>query len=184
MTEAEITALIASLREEPSIPARALEFTILTAARSGEVLGACWSEIDLAGKVWTIPANRMKAGVEHRVPLSSRAVAILAGMAEVRHGELVFPGQHRGKPYGEGAMLDVLRRIGVDGATVHGFRSSFRDWCGEATSYPREIAESALAHATGSAVERAYRRGDALEKRRTLMDAWATFCEPTAGGMW
>jgi integrase len=179
MHYADIPALLGRLRDgDRSIPSFALEFAILTAARSGEVLGARWSEIDLEARVWTIPASRMKAGREHRVPLSARVLAILAGLSEVRHAELVFPGQRRGKPYNEGALLYTLKQIGADGATVHGFRSSFRDWCGNETSFPREIAEQALAHATGSAVEQAYRRGDALEKRRALMEAWAAFCEP------
>jgi len=178
-----IPELISRLREgDRSIPSFALEFVILTAARSGEVLGARWSEIDLEARVWTIPAGRMKAGREHRVPLSARVMALLAGLAEVRHSDLVFPGQRRGKPYNDGALLHTLKQLGTDGATVHGFRSSFRDWTGEETSIPREIAEQALAHVTGSAVEQAYRRGDALEKRRALMDAWAAFCEPRQGG--
>jgi integrase len=171
--------IMGRLREgDRSIPSFALEFAILTAARSGEVLGARWSEIDLEARVWTIPANRMKAGREHRVPLSARVMALLSGLADVRHSELVFPGMRRGKPYNDGALLYALKQAGADGATVHGFRSSFRDWTGEETSIPREIAEQALAHATGSAVEQAYRRGDALEKRRALMEAWAAFCEP------
>jgi integrase len=167
----------AKLRETESIPALALEFTVLTAGRAGEVRGARWSEIDLAGKVWTIPATRMKAGVEHRVPLSPRAVEIVEKMAGIQSCDFVFPGQRRGQGLGTAALW----RLCPAGGTVHGFRSSFRDWCGEETNFPREIAEQALAHATGSAVEQAYRRGDALEKRRTLMEAWAGFCEPTTG---
>jgi integrase len=169
----DVPEFLGKLRDTESIPALALEFLILTAARSGEVLGATWDEIDLAGKVWTIPAARMKAGREHRIPLSSRAVEIVALMAEVRTGDLVFAGQRRRRPL-SGAAIGAL----VTGATVHGFRSSFRDWAGEETSFPREIAEQALAHATGGAVEQAYRRGDALEKRRALMEAWASHCEP------
>jgi integrase len=171
---------IGKLREREACAALALEFLILTAARSGKVLGARWAEFDLEGKVWTIPAARMKAGPEHRVPLSSQALAILKTLAAARTGESVFAGQKAGKPLSGMAMEMVLRRMKVDGVTVHGFRSAFRDWCGESTSFPREIAEAALAHVAGDATERAYRRGDALEKRRGLMDAWAAFCEPRA----
>jgi integrase len=183
MHYSEIPSLLAKLRDgDRSIPSFALEIAILTAARSGEVLGARWDEIDLEARVWTLPASRMKAGREHRVPLSTPVMSILAAMSNIRHSELVFPGRKRGKPYNEGALLYTLKQIGADGATVHGFRSSFRDWCGNETSFPREIAEQALAHATGSAVEQAYRRGDALEKRRALMDAWAAYCEPQQVG--
>jgi integrase len=173
----DIPEFLGKLRDTESIHALALEFLVLTAARSGEVLGARWNEIDLEAKVWTVPAARMKAGREHRVPLTSRALAILERMAGIRTGDLVFAGQRRRRPL-SGAALAAL----VPGATVHGFRSSFRDWAGEETSFPREIAEQALAHATGDATERAYRRGDALEKRRALMEAWASFCEPSTGG--
>lgn len=168
------------MRDREAIAALALEFAILTAARSGEVLGARWTEFDLVAKVWTIPAARMKAGREHRVPLSGRAIAILERLAEGRTGEFAFPGQRAGKSLSGMAMEMVLRRMKIEGVTVHGFRSSFRDWCGETTSFPREIAEAALAHVAGDATERAYRRGDALEKRRKLMEAWAGFCEPKA----
>jgi integrase len=173
----DIPGFIAKLREVESIPPLALEFLILTAARSGEVLSATWEEIDIAAQVWVIPASRMKAGREHRVPLSARAMEILDRMASIRTGDLVFPGQRRRRPL-SGAAMGAL----VTGATLHGFRSSFRDWAGEETIFPREIAEQALAHATGDATERAYRRGDALEKRRGLMTAWANYCEPNAGG--
>jgi integrase len=174
MPYAEVPAFIGKLREVESIPALALEFAILTAARSGEVLGARWDEINMAAKVWTIEAGRMKAGLLHRVPLSVRAMEIVERMAEIRTGDLVFAGHRRRRPL-SGAAL-------VTGATVHGFRSSFRDWAGEETSFPREICEQALAHATGGAVEQAYRRGDALEKRRRLMEAWSNYCEPVAAG--
>jgi integrase len=177
MPYAEVPAFIGKLREVESIPALALEFAILTAARSGEVLGARWDEINMAAKVWTIEAGRMKAGLLHRVPLSVRAMEIVERMAEIRTGDLVFPGQRRRRPLSSSAMGML-----VTGATIHGFRSSFRDWCGEETSFPREIAEAALAHATGGAVEQAYRRGDALEKRRALMEAWANYCEPASAG--
>jgi integrase len=168
---------IAKLREAESIHAFALEFLILTATRAGEVLGATWDEIDLDAKVWTIPASRMKAGREHRVPLSARALAILERTAELRTGDLVFSGRRRRRPL-SGAAMGAL----VPDATVHGFRSAFRDWAGEETSFPREIAEAALAHATGGPVEQAYRRGGALEKRRALMQAWSAFCEPAGAG--
>lgn len=173
-----VPGFVASLRErqEDSIAAIALEFCILTAARSGEALGARWSEFDLDAKVWTIPAARMKAGCEHRVPLSARALAILERLAAARTGEFVFPGQRHGKPLSGMALEMVLRRMKAD-VTVHGFRSSFRDWCGEETHFPREVAEAALAHVAGDATERAYRRGDALEKRRALMEAWADYLE-------
>jgi integrase len=175
MAYGDLPEFIAKLRATETIHALALEFLILTAARLGEVLGARWAEIDLAGKVWIIPAARMKAGREQRVPLSARALEIVERMAEIRTGDLVFAGQRRRRPL-SGSTLAAL----VPGATVHGFRSAFRDWCGEETSFPREVCEQALAHATGGAVEQAYRRGDALEKRRALMQAWARFCEPGA----
>ncbi len=176
----DVPEFIGKLRERPAIAAMALEFLILTAARSGEVLGARWAEMDMVAKVWTIPAARMKAGREHRVPLAGRALAILDEAAKGRTGEFVFSGQRADKPLSGMAMV-LLRRMKAASVTVHGFRSSFRDWCGEATSFPREIAEAALAHTAGDATERAYRRGDALEKRRTLMEAWGAFCEPRAG---
>ena len=171
-----VPTFVAALRERDGIAARALEFAILTAARSGEVFGASWKEFDLEARVWTVPAARMKAGREHRVPLSARAVEILRGMEQQRLSELVFPGTKPGRPLSVMALEMVLRRMKVD-VTVHGFRSAFRDWAGERTHFPREVAEAALAHLVGDAVERAYRRGDALEKRRELMDAWAQFVE-------
>lgn len=177
MPYSDVPAFVARLRPREAVAALALEFTILTAARSGEVLGARWPEFDLEAKVWTIPATRMKAGKEHRVPLSTRAVSILAKLGEARIGDFVFPGQRSGKPLSGMAMEMVLRRMKAEGVTVHGFRSSFRDWCGEETHFPREVAEAALAHVAGDATERAYRRGDALEKRRGLMEAWADYLD-------
>ena len=174
----EVAGFVAELRKRESPAALALEFCILTAARSGEVLGAKWSEIDLEKRVWTVPANRMKAGREHRVPLSGRTVSILKRLAELNTGEFVFPGQKPKKPLSDMAMEMVLRRMKIEGATVHGFRSSFRDWAGNVTNFPREVTETALAHVIGDKAEQAYRRSDALEKRRKLMDAWATYCEP------
>ena len=169
------------LRQDSSAGARALEFTILTAGRTGEALGVTWDEIDLTAKVWTIPAERMKGGREHRVPLSSAALALLNRMQSIRTNGFVFPGM-RGRLTPKTMQL-VLRRMGRSGLTVHGFRSSFRDWAAERTSFPREAVEMALAHAIPDAVEKAYRRGDLFEKRRKLMDAWAEFCgKPQSGG--
>ena len=139
------------------------------------------NEIDIEARVWTVSAMRMKAGREHRVPLSDRALAILEDAAKARTGDFVFAGQKAGKPLSGEAMEMVMRRMNIARATTHGFRSSFRDWAGEKTLFPREIAEAALAHAVGNAVEAAYRRGDALEKRRALMQSWADFCEPRDG---
>jgi integrase len=170
----DLSEFIAKLRDTESVHALALEFLILTAGRSGEVLGATWEEIDTDAKIWIVPGSRMKAGIEHRVPLTSRALAIIEWMAEIRTGDLVFPGQRRRQPLSKTALAALV----PGAATVHGFRSSFRDWAGEETSFPREIAEQALAHETGDATERAYRRGDALQKRRALMEAWANYCVP------
>jgi integrase len=178
MPYAEVAAFVARLREREATAALALEVCILTAARSGEVLGCRWPEIDLDQKIWTVPAERMKAGREHRVPLSARAVAILKMLAEARTGEYVFPGYRRGKPLSNMAMEMMLRRMEVTDATVHGFRSSFRDWAGNVSHFPREIIEGALAHVIGDKAEQAYRRSDALAKRRKVMDAWAAYCEP------
>lgn len=175
----EVAAFVGTLRERQATAALALEFCILTAARSGEVLGARWSEIDLVKKIWTVPANRMKAGREHRVPLSTDAVSILKQLAKVKAGDFVFPGQRNGKPLSNMAMEMMLRRMKIEGATVHGFRSSFRDWAGNVTSFPREITETALAHVIGDKAEQAYRRSDALEKRRRLMNDWASYCSPS-----
>jgi integrase len=171
----EVPDFVAALREREAIAGLALEFAILTAARSGEVLGARWPEIDLEAKVWTIPASRMKAAREHRVPLSRRAAAILTRLAEAKTGEHVFSGQRPGKPLSPASLTMVLRRLQINRATIHGFRSSFRDWAGNETHYPRELAEAALAHVIGDKAEQAYRRSDALEKRRKLMEAWAQY---------
>ena len=171
----EIGTLMAKLREEQTTAARAVEFMILTATRRGETIGARWEEIDLKQCMWTIPADRMKAGREHRVPLSPRGIAILNEMAELRLNEFVFPGTKQGRPLSRVTPERLFRHLNVI-ATSHGFRSSFRDWCAEQTNHPREAAELALAHAVGDTVERAYQRGDLLEKRRKLMDAWAAYC--------
>ena len=155
--------------------ARALEFLFFTLGRESEVLGAAWPEIDLKAALWTVPAVRMKAGREHRVPLCRGALTVLATMAEeVGREGLVFPGRS-GRPLSNATMDAVFDRLGVR-ATPHGPRSTFRDWTGDQTAFPREIAEAALAHRTGDAVELAYRRGDALEKRRQLMAAWDAYC--------
>jgi integrase len=177
----DVPGFIGKLHEREAIPAFALEFLILTAARSGEVLGATWQEIDFAAKVWAIPATRMKAGREHRVPLSGRALKIVERLAECRTGEFIFPGRRPGKLLSSKSLGMMLNSMKIGAATIHGFRSSFRDWAGEVTHFPRELAEAALAHVIGSAVEQAYRCEDALEKRRALMEAWAGFCEPKAG---
>lgn len=172
----DLPAVMAQLRAARGVSARAVEFACLTAARSGEVRGAVWDEIDLVAKTWIVPANRMKAGKEHRVPLSERAVGILLAQKEVATCELVFEGGSYGKPISDTAMTKALRAAGGGVATLHGLRSSFRDWAGDATSHSRDVAEAALAHSVGNAVEQAYRRSDALEKRRLLMEDWAEFC--------
>jgi integrase len=173
-----VAAFIAELRKREATSAMALELCILTAARSGEILGMRWAEIDLDKKIWTVPAGRMKAGREHRVPLSPRAVAIVRQLEKLKAGDFVFAGQARNKPLSNMAMEMVLRRMKIEDATVHGFRSSFRDWAGNVSSFPREITETALAHVIGDKAEQAYRRSDALEKRGKLMVAWASYCEP------
>lgn len=176
MPYADVPDFVADLRKRDATAGLALEFTILCASRSGEVISATWDEIDRKAKVWTIPGKRMKAGLEHRVPLTERALAVLAAAEKLKVSEYVFPGARKGKPLSNMAMANLLKkRMKHEGLTVHGFRSSFRDWAGESTAFPREIAEAALAHVVGDETERAYRRGDALEKRRKLMDAWARF---------
>jgi integrase len=179
---AQIADFMAALRQQSHIGARALEFTILTAARTEQTLGAMWSEIDLGARVWTIPPERMKSGKEHKVPLNIPALALLNSMAAIRHSEFVFPGTRSGPIYAR-AMAMALGRQARENITVHGFRSTFRDWAAERTTFPREVAEMALAHSVGNAVELAYRRGDMFEKRRKLMDAWADYCgKPATAG--
>lgn len=156
------------------VAARALEFTILTAARSGECRGAAWDEVSLEDRIWTIPGKRMKEGTEHVVPLCDRALAILEEMKAHRDGDFVFPGKRRSKPLSGMAFAHVLKRLGSD-VTAHGFRSTFRDWAGDCTTHEREIAEAALSHRVGGKVERAYRRGSALNKRRAMMGEWENF---------
>jgi integrase len=171
----QISTYLDELRKREGIAARALEFAILTATRTNEVLGARWNEIDLAARVWTIPESRMKAGREHRVPLSDPAMGVLKSMQSVRQNEYVFPGDRRAT-LSNMALLMVLRRMNRCDLTTHGFRSTFRTWAAERTSFPREVVEAALAHVVGSKTEIAYQRGDLFDKRRGLMNVWAGFC--------
>ncbi|MCA0278907.1 MAG: integrase arm-type DNA-binding domain-containing protein [Proteobacteria bacterium] len=177
----DVPAFVWRLQTADAMAARAMEFLILTAARSGEVYGAKWGEIDLDTGIWTIPAERMKAAKEHRVPLSNRALSLAKRLYDARVSDYVFPGQKKDQPLSPSAMEMLLRRLKVD-VTVHGFRSSFRDWAGDKTKFPREVAEAALAHEIGNAVERAYRRADAIEKRRELMQAWSRFLDAARAG--
>lgn len=176
----ELPVFMTNLRARDGIGARALEFLVLTAARSGEVRGATWSEIDINAAVWTVPANRMKAGKEHRVPLSTSAVNLLKSIPRVENCDFVFPGR-KGQPLSDVTLLAVMRRMNV-AAVPHGFRSTFRDWAAERTSFSHQVAEMALAHAIGNQVEAAYRRGDLLEKRMKMMGAWASFCDAARTG--
>jgi integrase len=175
---AEIPTFMAELRARETLAARALEFLILTTSRSLEARGARWDEIDLKQQLWVIPAERMKGGREHRVPRPPRAIAILREMAEMRRSEFAFPGdrsEHR--PISESGLRRLLREFYPDGsATIHGFRSTFRDWAAETTGFANFVVEMALAHAVADGTEAAYRRGVLFEKRRKLMDAWAAFC--------
>jgi integrase len=177
---AEIAPFMARLRQDTSAAARCLEFIVLTGARLAEATGAMWSEINLDARTWTVPAGRMKGGREHKVPLSKAAIAVLEAMRAVRMSGFVFPGMRDGQPVGPRTIQDLVKQGGGE-ITVHGFRSSFRDWAAERTNFPREVAEMALAHAIPNAVEAAYRRGDLFEKRRRLMEAWAEFCAKQSG---
>jgi integrase len=172
----DIAEFVAALRGQEGIAARALELLILTATRTGEMINAQWDEVDFKDKMWIVPAARMKAAREHRVPLSAAAVSVLGQMKECRESEFIFPGGRRGRPLSNMAMLNLLKRMGRADLTTHGFRSTFRDWAAERTNFPREVAEMALAHTVGDKVEAAYRRGDLFQKRRQIMDAWARFC--------
>lgn len=175
----EVGAFMGELRKLPDNAALALRFTILTAARTSEVTDATWGEVDMQAKVWTVPAVRMKAGREHRVPLSPAALAMLGAMrgdAEAPAGP-IFPARTKRGGLSNMSMAMVLRRMGRADLTVHGFRSSFRDWAGDATDYPRDLAEMALAHTIKDKVEAAYRRGDMLERRAVMMTAWAEFAD-------
>lgn len=175
----DMAAFMADLRAQEGVAARALEFTILVAARSGEVRQATWAQIDMRGAVWIVPARAMKANREHRVPLCGRALAILREIEASRMSDTVFP-SYDGGPMSVNAMLAVLARMGRVGITVHGFRSAFRDFAGEVSNAPHEVCEAALAHTIRNKAEAAYRRGDMFEKRRALMDQWAQWCEPKA----
>jgi integrase len=179
---AELGIFMADLRQQNGIAARALEFTILTAARTGEVIGARWDEINFTEKLWVVPSARMKAGQEHRVPLPPAALAILEDMRAIRSGDFIFSNGRGSQPISNMAMTMTLRRMGRGGLTVHGFRSSFRDWAAERTNFAREVAEMALAHTVSDKVEAAYRRGDLFEKRRQLMSAWARYCGTVTTG--
>lgn len=170
----QINEFITDLRDKDGMSARALEFTILTAARSGEIRGATWNEFDLKAGIWTIPEGRMKAGKEHRIPLSSRALALLASLPRLDGADVVF-GSPRGGKLSDMSLTAVMRRMGMR-ETVHGFRSTFRDWAGETTGYPREVIEHALAHQLKDKAEAAYARGTLFEKRRRLMHEWAEYC--------
>jgi integrase len=173
----ELPAFLVALREQVGTAARALEWTILTAARTGETIGGTTDEINARDRAWTIPGGRMKAGREHRVPLSASATAIIDGLASLREGgKLLFPNR-KGQRLTGVAMAHILERMGHRDITVHGFRSTFRDWAAERTNFPSEVVEMALAHAIGDKVEAAYRRGDLFDKRRRLMDAWAEYCQ-------
>lgn len=174
---AAVPAMMAALRQSSGVSARCVEFLTLTAARSGEARGATFSEIDTEARTWTVPAARMKSARAHIVPLCDRALAIVEAMRQQAADDLIFGGGVEGRPISDTAMTKALRLASPDkSATLHGMRSAFRDWCGDRTDAAREVAEAALAHAVGDAVERAYRRGDALEKRRKLMQAWAGYC--------
>jgi integrase len=178
----ELADFMTTLQGEDGMAPRALEFLILTAARTGEIIGTRWDEVDLEEKIWTVPGERMKAGREHRVPLSRAALLVLNQMHEIRERDFVFPGGKKGKPLSNMAMLAVLHRMGRDDITAHGFRSTFRDWAAERTNFPREVVEMALAHTIENKVEAAYRRGDLFEKRRQLMEAWARFVKRRSHG--
>jgi integrase len=180
MPFSDVPRFITELRERQSVDALALEFIILTAARTSEVLGATWGEVDLQFSIWTVPAKRMKSARLHRVPLGRRALEILEFIKQLRASDAdnasIFPGARNGR-LSEMATAMLLRRMGHGDITTHGFRSSFRDWAGEVSNFQREVVEAALSHTVGDATERAYRRGDALEKRRRLMEAWADYLE-------
>jgi integrase len=171
----ELPEFMAELRQRDGVSVRALEFTILTAARTGEVINATWDEIDLDGKAWTVPAERMKSGREHRVPLSARAIDLLESLPRERRNPYVFIGARSGVGISNMAMLELVRGM-RSGLSVHGFRSTFKDWCSEATHTPNMVSEAALAHVVADKTEAAYRRGDLLAKRRKLMSQWADYC--------
>jgi integrase len=170
----EVPEFYVGLSRRNAMAAKALMFTCLTGSRTSEVLGMRWEEIDFDASVWTCPAVRMKTGVDHRVPLTKEMLMIIDPLKAMQ-SDFVFEGQKRHKPLSNMAMLMLLRRMGVEGVTVHGFRSTFRDWASEAANAPREVAEMSLSHRIGSHVEQAYARSDLLEKRRTLLERWSSF---------
>jgi integrase len=178
----EIGPFMIELRQRDAISARGLEFLILTAARTAEVIGATWDEIDFSEGTWTVPADRMKSNKQHRRPLSPDAVEVLEGMNSMRSSSFIFPGSRTNSPLSNMAFLQLLKRMNRGDLTAHGFRSTFRDWAAECTDYPSEVAEMALAHAVGDKVEAAYRRGDMFEKRKLLMRDWAKYCSITLVG--
>jgi integrase len=178
----EIGGFIKDLRNQEGISARGLEFLILTAGRTGEIIKATWDEVELDKAMWVIAADRMKAEKEHRVPLSSAALKVLSGLKETAQSDFIFPGMRLNTSLSNMAFLQLLKRMGRNDLTAHGFRSSFRDWAAERTVYPNEMAEMALAHSVGTKVEAAYRRGDMLDRRRDMMTAWADYCEVYSKG--
>ncbi|MDU8928263.1 tyrosine-type recombinase/integrase [Alisedimentitalea sp. MJ-SS2] len=176
----DVPAFYADLKTRNAMAAKALMFTCLTGARTGEVLGMKWGELDFDARLWTCPAERMKTGEEHRVPLTDEMLATVEPLKAMQ-SDYVFKGQKRHRPLSNMSMLMLLRRMNVEGMTVHGFRSTFRDWASEAANAPREVAEMSLSHRIGSQVEQAYARSDLLEKRRVLMERWSTFVTGTTG---
>lgn len=182
MPYSDVPAFVARLRTREAMSAKAMEFTILTTSRSDETYGGRWPEVDFDKAIWIVPPERMKRSRQHRVPLSGRALEILRELHEVRVSDFIFPGQKKDEPLSSSAMDALLERMKEDQYTVHGFRSSFRDWAGDETSFPREVAEAALAHKVGDETEQAYRRSDALEKRRKLLQAWADYLSKPKSG--
>lgn len=178
----DVYEFMKALRKRDAISARGLEFLILTAGRTGEIIGAKWSEIDLKKEIWIVPAERMKMGQEHRVPLSEDAINLLTKMKKLAMSDYVFPGRGAQCPLSNMAFLQLLKRMKYGHLTVHGFRSTFTDWCAERTNFPREVSEMALAHTIESKVEAAYRRGDLFDKRCKLMEAWAGYCKLKPSG--
>jgi integrase len=184
MPYADVPEFLTALQEQQSVSARALEFLVLTAARTGEVMGLRWSEVEFKNRLWTIPDDRMKAGRAHRVPLCSRAVAVLQAIKphEFEADAFVFPGSLPRKPQSNMTFLMLLRRMNLGHLTAHGFRATFKTWATERTNFPREVIEAALAHVAGDKMEAAYQRGDVFDKRRNLMEAWAAFCTAASPG--
>jgi integrase len=176
MPYCDVPAFMEQLTGKDAMAARGLEYLILTASRSGEVLGATWDEVNFDDAIWTIPALRMKGGKVHRVPLSQRALTLLKALYATRISNCIFPGQKMNRPLSGMAFEMLMRRTKANAFTVHGFRSAFRDWVGDETQFSRDVAEQALAHRMGDATEQAYRRADALEKRRLLMEEWSRYC--------